>query len=164
MTNNLNKVSTAFISHEPVPLEVRYYISSMLARQKAFHNPIEAFEKPFIVNAKMNGFSTKGKRKRKTEVEVEFKREEGEAEAEGSYIAQIKIDGYRIQLHRKSGEVNEERAWYFLRQGLNLAETYHFNVLDEHIIRSMESTGCRDFILDGEVIALNKKTNESVPC
>jgi hypothetical protein len=95
MTNNLNKVSTAFISHEPVPLEVRYYISSMLARQKAFHNPIEAFEKPFIVNAKMNGFSTKGKRKRKIEVEVEVKREEGEAEAEGSCIAQINIQIFR---------------------------------------------------------------------
>lgn len=171
MTNNLNKVASAIISREPAPLEVGYYISSMLARQKAFHDPIEAFD--FIVNEKNNGFSGKGKRKRadkdeeKEKEDVKFKEEtEEEAEDEeaeyGSFIAQIKIDGYRIQLHRKAGQVN--RTWYFSRQGLNLAETYHFNVLDEHIIQSMDSMGCQDFILDGEVIALNKKTNEFVPC
>jgi ATP-dependent DNA ligase len=160
MTNNLSKVSQALLDGVPAPLEVGYYISSMLARQKAFHDPLKAFD--FILKSEIHAKNninqtnqTKGKRKREIDDDSLLMQNHT-----CEFVAQIKIDGYRVQLHRKAGNIN--RVWYFSRQGLNLAESYHFNVLDECILKSMGKD--IDFILDGEIIAMNKKTNEFVPC
>lgn len=136
MTNSIEKVAHTIVHGDVCPLTVGYYISSMLARQKPFNTGTEAFE--FIEN----GGSS---RKRKNP-------------GSGNYIAQLKIDGYRIQLHR---DRKANRFWYYSRHNLDLADTFFFNVLNDSIDNSIKAN---DYILDGEVIAFDDRTLDFVPC
>lgn len=145
MTNNLKRVAESLVTGVEAKLQIGFYVSSMLARQKPFHDPTIAFE--FIKEDQEEGRTQK---KRKLEMKVRDS-------SSTPFIAQIKIDGYRIQIHKIGGDTN--RIWYFSRQGLNLAETYHFNVIDKHLWKFKN-----DFILDGEIIAMNRKTKEFIAC
>lgn len=156
MTNDLGKVSEALFSGFPHQMEVGYYVSSMLSRQKAFHCPSEAFD---FIKFNSNAEIAPGKKRKKV------LKTDDELTKQTHFIAQLKIDGYRIQLHRSNGSDGSngiQRTWYFSRNGLNLAESYHFNVLDEEIEESM--CGTREFILDGEIIAVDKDTGEYMSC
>lgn len=137
MSNSLERVAHAIATGEVAPLTVGYYVSSMLARQKPFDSPEDAF-------AFINGET---KKRARTLIK-----------ASGSYIAQLKVDGYRIQLHR---EKKSGRFWYYSRHNLDMADTYFFNALNDVIGNNIEADS---YILDGEVIAFNRSSKEFVPC
>jgi DNA ligase-1 len=131
MSNNIPRVAKTIVSGVPCQLEPGYYISSMLARQKPFHDPIEAFN---FIELK----------KRKLTQEV---------------YAQLKIDGYRIQLHHSS---SADRFWYFSRHNLDMGDTYFFKALNEHFMTQIPLL--ESYILDGEVIAYDKTKHDFIPC
>lgn len=137
MTNNLERVARAIVTGNVGEMTVGYYVSSMLARQKPFENALEAFE-----------FMSGSQKKRRRE-----------AGGSGAYIAQLKIDGYRIQLHKSA---SKRRVWYYSRHNLDLGDGYFFKVLNDAVERAIGADV--DCILDGEVIAFDKRTCEFVPC
>jgi ATP-dependent DNA ligase len=128
MTNSFKKVSNSIVTGTPCKLEPGYYISSMLARQKPFHDPLEALQ---FIELK----------KRKASLEV---------------YAQLKIDGYRIQLHRKLN-----RFWYYSRHNLDMGDTYFFRELNNELSNQIVLDS---YILDGEIIAYDKTTSDFIPC
>lgn len=137
MTNNLRRVAHSIFTGQCAPITVGYYISSMLARQKPFDSASDAYD--MVVTA-----CDKNK-KRKVSPYL---------------FAQLKIDGYRIQLHR---DHDANRTWYYSRHNLDLGDTYFFKVLDDALTTSTGSFA-KDFILDGEIIAYDTENMDFVPC
>ncbi|KAK9809528.1 hypothetical protein WJX73_008973 [Symbiochloris irregularis] len=64
------------------------------------------------------------------------------------FVTETKLDGERIQLHRRDG-----RMWYMSRRAIDHGPRSLFNLMDEVVAQQVASTEC---ILDGELIVWNR--------
>ncbi|KAK9791616.1 hypothetical protein WJX73_000051 [Symbiochloris irregularis] len=64
------------------------------------------------------------------------------------FVTETKLDGERIQLHRRDG-----RMWYMSRRAIDHGPRSLFNVMDEVVAQQVASAEC---ILDGELIVWNR--------
>ena len=154
MTSSLKKVAHSICTGERCPMETGYYVASMLARQKPFTTPEEAYA--FVCDAAAHdGYKKKRKRKIQQDNDVE-------KIMELPMFAQIKIDGFRIQVHRAPTDASSSktRYWYYSRGGLDLGDSYFFNMLNDTLDATCTAS---EYIVDGEIIAWDSKSGDFVP-
>lgn len=152
MTNDLTLVAQAIATGKPVSLTIGYYVSSMLARQKPFHTGHEAYN---FINAATQVPGAPKKRK-----SASASADPAPALPFQPFVAQIKIDGYRVQLHVSR---SSNRIWYYSRNALDLSDAYHFNQLDA-AVQAQLPPSLREVILDGEVVAYDTVSQSFIPC